>query len=101
MATTCAALLPSRGPASSVLAARFALGALFAEAPFFPDLAFEGAALALLARALAVFELFGFDCSSALLPSPSFWMRSQIRAAPALALLNLWSSFTPGRLFQM
>src|ERR1039458_3852056 len=98
MATTWAVLLPSRGPAaSSAFAAFLALGAFLAGLAFLVALAFAGAPLAACAPPLAFLWAFGFAASAG---SPSPWMRSQMRLAAALRLLNPFTGFTPGRLFQ-
>src|ERR1019366_2457064 len=96
MATTWAVLLPSRGPALSwALAAFLALGAFLAAVVFLVALPFARAPLAACAPPLAFRSAFGFA------GSPRLWMPSQIRPAAALALLKLFTGFTPGRLFQM
>src|ERR1700680_118171 len=72
IATTCAVLLPSRGPAlSCAFAAFLALGAFLAPVAFLVALAFAGAPLAAGAPPLALRSSFG------LAASPSPWMRSQ------------------------
>src|ERR1019366_180954 len=96
MATTWAVLLPSRGPAlSGALAAFLAWGALLAGVVFLVALALAGAPLAACAPPLAFRSAFGFA------GSPKLWMCSQIRPAATLALLKLFTGFTPVRLFQM
>src|SRR5580700_3287112 len=98
-ATTWAVLEPSRGPAlSSFLTAFLALGAALAGMAFLVGLAFAGAPLAAFAPPLAFLAAFGF-AGSAALPSP--WIAAQILLAPALAVLNPLTGFTPGRLFQI
>jgi hypothetical protein len=69
---------------------------------FLVALAVADAPLAAFALPLAFLSAFGFAGSgagSAALPSP--WMASQILLAPALVVLNPFTGFTPGRLFQI
>src|SRR5450759_5193113 len=103
MATTWAVLLPSRGPApSSALAAFLALGAFLAALVFLVALALAGAPLAACAPPLAFLSDFGFaGCVWGVAASPRPWMDSQMRPAATLAVLKLFTGFTPGRLFQM
>src|ERR1019366_8620794 len=96
IATTFAVLLPSRGPALfSGFAAFLALGAFLAAVVFLVALAFAGAPLAGCAPPLAFLSDFGFGVS------PRLRICSQIRPAAALAVLKLFTGFTPGRLFQI
>lgn len=101
MATTWAVLLPSRGPAlSCALAAFLALGAFLTAVVFLVALALADAPLAACAPPLAFLRAFGFAGSaSGLAGSPSRWIRSQMRLAAVLVLLNPFTGFTPGRLF--
>src|SRR5450756_2500123 len=103
MATTLAVLLPSRGPApSSALAAFLALGAFLEAVVFLVALALAGAPLAACAPPLAFLSDFGFaGFDSGAVASPRPWMDSQMRPAATLAVLKLFTGFTPGRLFQM
>src|ERR1700730_14053767 len=96
IATTCAVLLPSRGPAvSSALAAFLPLGSFLAAAAFLLALAFAGAPLAAGAVPLAFRSSLGFA------DSPSPWMRSHIRPAAAVLDLNRLTGSTPGKAFQI
>jgi hypothetical protein len=102
IATTWAVLLPSRGPAPSVLAAVFALGVFLVAVAFLLALAFAGAPLAAGAPRLALLSAFGVAGSAAgLAASASPWMRSQMRLAAALLFLKRFAGSTPGRPFQI
>src|ERR1017187_8233209 len=95
-ATTVAVLLPSRAPPAALacLAPLAALGAFFAGAAFLVALPLVGAPLAACALPLALGSTFG------LAVSPRLWILSQMRPAATLAVLKLFTGFTPGRLFQ-
>src|ERR1022692_2271458 len=105
IATTCAVLLPSRGPvASCAFAAFLPLGAAFAGVAFFPGFPFVGAALADCAPPLAFLAAFGsagavsgLGCAA----SPRPWMRCQIRAPAVLGSFSFFAGFSPGRLFRI
>ena len=64
-------------------------------------LPFAGAPLAAGAPPLAFGAGLAFGFGSAFAGSPKLWMRSQILPAATLALLKLFTGFTPARLFQM
>src|SRR6266550_4601584 len=99
--TTCAVLLPSRGPALSFAFAAFLpLGAFLAAVVFLLALAFAGVPFAAGALPLAFLSAFASAGSAAgFAASPRFWMRSQMRLAAILAFLNFFTGSTPGRQF--
>src|SRR5271154_4658917 len=90
IATTWAVLLPSRGAAaSSTLAVVLALGAFLAGVVFLVAVALTGAPLADCALTFAFLSAFGFAGSaSGLAATARLWMRSQMRLAAELLLLN-------------
>src|ERR1700730_15093920 len=103
IATTCAVLLPSRGPVvSGAFAAFLPLGAFLAAVAFLLALALAGAPLAACAPPLALRSSFGFAGSaSGLAATARPWMRSQIRLAAELPLLKRFTGSTPGKPFQI